>query len=125
MSAMSVLWQISAVQRARNLENKLLTRRGGRPSGYNKIMYMKLSNKQINHIARLSKLSFTGEELSRFAPQFEQLMSLAERLPECTEEYADCIPADISALREDAPAHSLDRGDLTEGEYFKVNRVVK
>lgn len=41
-----------------------------------------LSQEQIKHVAKLSKLSYTDDELDNFVPEFGRIIDMVEQLQE-------------------------------------------
>ncbi len=95
---------------------------------------MKLSLKEVEHIAYLSRLSLSEEELKTFQVQLSKILDFVEKLNELDTEGIDpkfhIIPEE-NVLREDVPGVSLSRDKIfsnapeTDGKYFIVPKVVK
>lgn len=97
---------------------------------------MAISQREIKALARLSKLSFTDEELERFSTEFEEIIAFADEINEQVEGDAESLK-EISVravalrdLRADEVKESLSNEKITsntapEKGYFSVRRVVK
>ena len=88
--------------------------------------------KEIKHLAELSKLEFTDEELQSFSIEFEKLVELADIIKNANvtgERKLNII--DMNELREDKPKESYSSEILLENapekkkSYFAVPRIVE
>ncbi len=95
---------------------------------------MKLTKEEVKHIAMLSRLTFSEEEIEKFREQLSKILDFVERLNELDTEGIDpkfqlVPPGDT--LREDVVSKSLEREEVlknapqTDGRYFIVPKVVK
>ena len=88
--------------------------------------------KEIKHLAELSKLEFTEEELKSFNAEFEKLIELADTIKNANvkgERKLNIIH--MNDLREDNPKESYSSEILLENapdqqkNYFTVPRIVE
>lgn len=94
---------------------------------------MTITPEQIEHIARLARLRFTGEELAGFTAQFNQIVSYVEKLDEADTDGVEPMASLLetaSVLRDDVPGEMLSSAEAlsnaprkTEG-FFSVPKVV-
>jgi aspartyl-tRNA(Asn)/glutamyl-tRNA(Gln) amidotransferase subunit C len=94
---------------------------------------MTLNRSEVAHLARLSRLSLSDEELDRFAPQLDDILTWVARVGEAAS--AD-IPETSSAVqrvnifRPDIVRPSLDRDEVlgqapaAEDGRFRVPRIL-
>ena len=94
---------------------------------------MTLNRQEVAHLARLSRLSLSDEELDRFAPQLDDILTWVARVGEAAS--AD-IPETSSAVqrvnifRPDVVRPSLDRDEVlaqapaAEDGRFRVPRIL-
>ena len=66
----------------------------------------------VLHLARLSKLRFSEEELAQCEKQMEQMVSMLKSLPEAEEGTVASSSAFSAALRPDRAEDSLSREEL-------------
>jgi aspartyl-tRNA(Asn)/glutamyl-tRNA(Gln) amidotransferase subunit C len=86
----------------------------------------------VDHVARLARLSLTGEERRLFARQLEEILAWAESLQALDTSGVPPMshPRNTSALREDEPRQGLDRETAFEAApetadgLFRVPRVI-
>jgi aspartyl-tRNA(Asn)/glutamyl-tRNA(Gln) amidotransferase subunit C len=95
---------------------------------------VKLSLKEVEHIAELAKLGLTGEEKERFRGQLSAILEYAEMLKELD---TDAIPPTATVLplrnvmRPDEVEPSFPPEDVlanapeSEGGYFKVRVILE
>jgi aspartyl-tRNA(Asn)/glutamyl-tRNA(Gln) amidotransferase subunit C len=93
-----------------------------------------ISREEVAHLARLSRLAVTEEELDTFAGQLDVILQAVARVGEVT--AADIPPTSHSVpltnvLRDDVIARSLDRDEVlagapeAEGGRFRVPRILE
>jgi aspartyl-tRNA(Asn)/glutamyl-tRNA(Gln) amidotransferase subunit C len=94
---------------------------------------MTLNRQEVAHLARLSRLSLSDEELDQFAPQLDDILTWVARVGEAAS--AD-IPSTTSAVprvnifRPDVVRPSLDRDEVlaaapaAEDGRFRVPRIL-
>ena len=91
-----------------------------------------MDKKEIKHLAELSKLEFTDEELEAFGFEFEKLIELADTIKNAEingEKKLNII--EMNDLREDNPKDSFSSEILLENApdqkkgYFAVPRIVE
>jgi aspartyl-tRNA(Asn)/glutamyl-tRNA(Gln) amidotransferase subunit C len=92
-----------------------------------------ISREEVAHLARLSRLAVTGEELDTFAGQLDVILQAVARVGEVA--AADIPPTShavplTNVMREDVPAPGLSRDealagapDAAEGRY-RVPRIL-
>lgn len=94
---------------------------------------MTLNRQEVAHLARLSRLSLSDEELDRFAPQLDDILTWVARVGEATS--ADIPPTSTGAervniFRPDVTRPSLDRDEVlsqapaAEDGRFRVPRIL-
>lgn len=84
------------------------------------------------HLAELSKLEFTDDELKKITKEMVDIVALMDTVSdfESTEEFKAVDPSGIDLLRQDQAVDSMDRQDILAGAkengdtYFKVPKVV-
>lgn len=94
---------------------------------------MKLSSKEVRHIADLARLKISPEEETRYAEQLSAILDYAERLESVDTSgippTASVLPL-TAPLRPDEPRRSMDTGDLlanatrTQDDQFQVPAVL-
>jgi aspartyl-tRNA(Asn)/glutamyl-tRNA(Gln) amidotransferase subunit C len=94
---------------------------------------MTLNRQEVAHLARLSRLTLSDEELDQFAPQLDEILSWVARVGEAAS--AD-VPATTTAVprvnifRPDVVRPSLDRDEVlaaapaAEEGRFRVPRIL-
>jgi aspartyl-tRNA(Asn)/glutamyl-tRNA(Gln) amidotransferase subunit C len=95
---------------------------------------MRLSREDVKHIALLSRLHLSNEEIDLFSNQLSKILDFVEKLNELNTEGIDpkfqIIPPE-NVLREDVVGLSLSKEKTmlnapeTDGNYFIVPKVVK
>jgi aspartyl-tRNA(Asn)/glutamyl-tRNA(Gln) amidotransferase subunit C len=92
-----------------------------------------ISREEVAHLARLSRLSVTDEELDRFAGQLDVILQSVARVGEVA---ADDIPPTshsvplTNVLRDDVVVPGLERADVLAGapdsaeDRFRVPRIL-
>ncbi len=97
---------------------------------------MSISQKEIQTLARLSRLEFSEEEQEKFIPDFEEIIAFADRINGevvgDTSSIKEVAARTIAweDLREDEVTDSLPNEKITsnveaQDGYFPVRRVVK
>jgi aspartyl-tRNA(Asn)/glutamyl-tRNA(Gln) amidotransferase subunit C len=92
-----------------------------------------ISRTEVAHLARLSRLAVTDEELDRFAGQLDVILTSIARIGEVA--AADIPPTShsvplVNVLREDVPVPCLTREDALAGapdtaeDRFRVPRIL-
>jgi aspartyl-tRNA(Asn)/glutamyl-tRNA(Gln) amidotransferase subunit C len=94
---------------------------------------MSITRDEVAHLARLSRLALSDEELDHLAPQLDQIISAVARVQEVA---AEGIPPTSHALpltnvyREDKPTpcltaeQALSQAPAVEQQRFKVPRIL-
>ena len=95
---------------------------------------MSISREQVQHVAKLARLSFTDDELDRFARQLSQILSYAEQVSALTTEdippTSHALPL-RNVLRPDEVGPSLPQDKAlsiapeVEQDRFKVPRILE
>jgi len=94
---------------------------------------MSITTKDVEHIAKLAKLSLSEDEKKSYAKQLGDILEYVEKLDELDTESVKPLShvMDIAnAFREDKPGQSLDQKDAlsnapnSDGEFFKVPKVI-
>jgi aspartyl-tRNA(Asn)/glutamyl-tRNA(Gln) amidotransferase subunit C len=94
---------------------------------------MKISQEEVEHVARLARLSLTGEELERMTEQLDTILSYFAKLQELdTSEIEPTfhVFSLTNAFREDlvqpslTQAEALSNGPLHNGQTFLVPRIL-
>lgn len=95
---------------------------------------MKISREQVLHVASLARLTFTEEEVGRFAAQLSSVLDYVDKLGELDLDGVEPmahVHATVTPMREDTPAASLPREELlanapdAEGGCFRVPQVIE
>lgn len=98
---------------------------------------MPLSEKDVRYVAELAHLELTGEEVRKFLPQLDSILSYVQKLNELdttqVEPMAQVIApgAENPSLRTDAARKTFSPDTATAnapepcGGYFKVPRVIE
>ncbi len=96
----------------------------------------KIGTEEVQRVAELARLEFTGEELERFTGEFAAILDFFEQLKEPDTSAAEPLfhalsDAEETPFREDEPGGSLEREEAlsqapsTDGEHFKVPKVIE
>lgn len=95
---------------------------------------MKIDPAQVEHIARLARLSTTEEEKDVFGSQLSAILSYIEKLNEL--DTAEVEPTShvieiTNVMREDSPRPSLDRDDVLRNapdrtdKFYRVPKIIE
>ena len=68
----------------------------------------------IQHIAKLSRLSIEEEKTEKFQKEMESIVAMCEKLPPMDSEYTAVDPSNPMQLRPDLVKPSLDREQLLQ-----------
>jgi aspartyl-tRNA(Asn)/glutamyl-tRNA(Gln) amidotransferase subunit C len=87
-----------------------------------------MDKKTLKHIAQLSRIKLTDEELEKFTPQMQTILDSAKELQKIDTKSINPMKRHIpfSSLREDIPSESLTQEEVlrnakyTEKGYLKV-----
>jgi len=81
----------------------------------------------VKHIAQLSRISLTDEELKRFTPQMETILESVEVLKEVDTTNIEPMKSHVrlDELREDIPMKSLSQDEVLKNAKYKENGCVK
>lgn len=96
---------------------------------------MALSRDQVEHVARLARLSLTAEEAERYSGQLSSILGYIEKLQELdvsgVEPTTHAEEATSTPLRKDEPRPSLTTDEALanaparEGSHFSVPRIIE
>ncbi len=86
-----------------------------------------MSNMNIKHIAELSRIKLSDEELKKFSPQMEQILDSVKVLTEVDTKNVQPMKKHISFqdLREDTPEESMKKEDILSNVKHIENGMVK
>lgn len=94
---------------------------------------MAISEEQAKHVAKLSKLSFSEEELKDFTAQLGKIIDMVELLEEVDTQgvpFTSNVAPAINVMREDVALPGMNREELmknvpeSEGGYIKVPAII-
>ena len=94
---------------------------------------MKLSKKEVEHVANLSRLTLTDEELEKMTGQLDNILSYVDKLGEIDTSQVEStthVFALNNAFREDVVKESLPQAEAVkngpqhDGEMFQVPRII-
>jgi aspartyl-tRNA(Asn)/glutamyl-tRNA(Gln) amidotransferase subunit C len=94
---------------------------------------MSITRDEVAHLARLSRLALTPEELDRFAGQLDVIISAVARVQEVAasgQPAGDAVTGRANVFREDVvvpplPATAvLDQAPAAQDGYFRVPRIL-
>lgn len=94
---------------------------------------MAISEEQAKHVAKLSKLSFSNEELTDFTDQLGKIIDMVELLGEVDTEgvpFTSNVTQSINVMREDVAIPGTNRKELmrnvpeSEDGYIKVPAII-
>jgi aspartyl-tRNA(Asn)/glutamyl-tRNA(Gln) amidotransferase subunit C len=94
----------------------------------------KITEADIRHVARLSRLEFTDEEIGRFTLDLNNIISYVDKLAELDTSNVEPTSHALkmsNVLREDVVAPSLPNDEAlanapeTEGPFFKVPQIIQ
>ncbi len=95
---------------------------------------MKLSSKEVEHIAMLARLKLTEEEKELFSEQLSKILDYIEKLNELDTEDVEPTSHVIplrNVFREDHPAQSLSVDDALKnapdrsGPFYRVPKIIE
>ncbi|NLE31127.1 Asp-tRNA(Asn)/Glu-tRNA(Gln) amidotransferase subunit GatC [Candidatus Dojkabacteria bacterium] len=86
-----------------------------------------MDKKTLEHIAKLSRISLTQQELEKFTPQMETILDSAKLLRSVNTQGINPMKRHIpfSDLREDIPKISLTQDDVLKNAKYKEKGFVK
>ncbi|MFR0600372.1 Asp-tRNA(Asn)/Glu-tRNA(Gln) amidotransferase subunit GatC [Lactobacillus equicursoris] len=88
----------------------------------------KVTNDTIKHVAKLAKLEFSDEELTKFTPQMGKILEMAEELQavntDGVEETVQVVDRD-TVFRDDVPENWQTRDEMMKNVPDKSNGFVK
>jgi aspartyl-tRNA(Asn)/glutamyl-tRNA(Gln) amidotransferase subunit C len=93
----------------------------------------KITLEQVRHVAKLSRLALTEQQLARLAPQLESILEYVAKIDEVdvsgVEPMAHATPLH-NVLRDDVPGPALPLEQVlqnapdTDGPFFKVPKII-
>lgn len=89
---------------------------------------MAISQEQVKHVAKLSKLSFSDEELTNFTDQLGKIIDMVELLGEVDTEgvpFTSSATDLINVMREDVAVPGWDRDELLRNVPEKEDGFIK
>ena len=93
-----------------------------------------ITKEQVAHIASISKLKFTEDELEEFAEKFDGVVRFMEKIKEADTEDVQptfAIDDDSGIMKENGEIQTLTRDEVLENTeetqygYFKILKVVE
>jgi len=94
---------------------------------------MSIARAEVAHLARLSRLALTDDELDHFAVQLDQIISAVARVQEVAAEgiplTSHAVPV-TNVFRDDvvvptlSPDQALDQAPAVEQQRFRVPRIL-
>jgi aspartyl-tRNA(Asn)/glutamyl-tRNA(Gln) amidotransferase subunit C len=94
---------------------------------------MSIARAEVAHLARLSRLALTDDELDHFAVQLDQIISAVARVQEVAAEgiplTSHAVPV-TNVFRDDvvvptlSPDQALDQAPAVEEQRFRVPRIL-
>jgi len=86
-----------------------------------------MDKKTLNHIAKLSRITLTDEELEKFTPQMETILDSAKLLQTVNTDSVNPMKRHVSfsELREDTQKDSLSQEDVLKNAKYKEKGFVK
>ncbi len=94
---------------------------------------MAISEEQVQHVAKLAKLSFSKEELHQFTDQLGQIIDMVETLEEVDTTgvaFTSNVTEEYNVVREDIAEKGWDRDELlknvpeSEAGFIKVPAII-
>lgn len=95
---------------------------------------MKLTREQVEHVAELARLKFSGEELERFREQLGNILTYIDMLNEVDTKGVEPVTTVLpmqNVFREDEVKHPLPREDFlalapsAERGHYKVPKIIE
>jgi aspartyl-tRNA(Asn)/glutamyl-tRNA(Gln) amidotransferase subunit C len=94
---------------------------------------MKITKKEVEHVAHLARLNLTGEELEKMTGQLDNILSYVDKLAEL--DTSQVVPTThvfsvSNAFREDVEKESLSQaeavknGPQQDGVMFQVPKII-
>lgn len=89
---------------------------------------MEITEETIKHVATLSRLEFSDDEIGKFTDQMSSIINMADQLSEVdtegVEETVQVVDRD-TVFREDKPEHWQTKEELMENVPEKANGFIK
>lgn len=81
----------------------------------------------VKHVAQLSRISLTEEELKKFTPQMETILESVDVLKEVDTNDIEPMKSHVKLedLRQDIPEKSLSQEEVLKNAKYKENCYVK
>ncbi|KKP63790.1 MAG: Aspartyl/glutamyl-tRNA(Asn/Gln) amidotransferase subunit C [candidate division WS6 bacterium GW2011_GWE1_34_7] len=86
-----------------------------------------MDKQTLKHIAELSRINLTDQELEKFTPQMETILDSAKQLQKIDTKGVSPMKRHVpfSDLREDIPQKSLTQEDVLKNAKYKENGHIK
>ncbi len=86
-----------------------------------------MDKKTLNHIAELSRINLSDEELEKFTPQMQTILESAKQLQDVNTDSVQPMKRHVSFsdLREDVAETSLTQEEVLSNAKYKENGHVK
>lgn len=86
-----------------------------------------MDKETLRHIAQLSRISLTDQELEKFTPQMQTILDSATELQKIDTTNINPMKRHLpfSSLREDIPTESFTQEDVLKNAKYKENGCVK
>ncbi len=95
---------------------------------------MKITEKEVRHIADLGNLTLTEDEVQKYAADLEEILTYVEKLDELDTEHVEptshCLDM-TNVFRDDTPRPSLTpqqalaNAPESEGQCFRVPKIIQ
>jgi aspartyl-tRNA(Asn)/glutamyl-tRNA(Gln) amidotransferase subunit C len=94
---------------------------------------VKISEEQVKHVANLSKLAFTPEEVGEFSKTLSKIIDMVELLEEVDTQgvaFTSNVADNVNYMREDVAQAGWDRDELlknvpeSEDGFIKVPAII-
>ena len=89
---------------------------------------MKITQEEVSHVAKLSKLAFSPEETAEFATTLSKIVDMVELLNEVDTEgvpFTSNVAANINYMREDVAQPGWNREELLQNVPEKERGYIK
>ncbi len=93
-----------------------------------------MNTKDIKHLANLSRLQLTDEEVEAYTKQFDEIVAYVDKIKECsvtTEVSKQVRDANANTLREDIvssysnPENIIDEAPAHQDNFVKVKKILQ
>jgi len=81
----------------------------------------------VKHVAELSRISLTQEELEKFTPQMETILESVSVLKDVNTDGVQPMKSHVKLedLREDSPINGLTQEEVLKNAKYKANGCIK